>query len=282
MSRKMKAELEALRGNPKDWKLSDFQIGTPLSRGKFGRVYLARDKSTKYNVALKILFKAEIIKCNMQHQLLREIEIQTHLTHPNILKLLTYFHDDSRIYLVLEFAANGALFDNLQSQPHGRFSEHKAAKYTYQVADALKYCHLNEVIHRDIKPENLLLDLNDNIKLADFGWSVHAPSNKRKTVCGTLDYLPPEMVQGKTYCDKVDHWCLGVLCYEFLVGKPPFESKQQQATYEKILKLAVEYPSYLKEGSKDLIKRLLCLNPLERLSFDQVMSHYWIVENMTK
>lgn len=83
-------------------------------------------------------------------QLLREIEIQTHLTHPNILKLLTYFHDDSRIYLVLEFAANGALFDNLQSQPHGRFSEHKAAKYTYQVADALKYCHLNEVGFIDI------------------------------------------------------------------------------------------------------------------------------------
>ncbi|KAK9508723.1 hypothetical protein O3M35_006214 [Rhynocoris fuscipes] len=228
MCNKISEELECLNGQPKQWTLDDFQIGAPLGRGRFGRVYLARDKVSKYHIALKVLFKEELIKSSMQHQVLREIEIQTHLSHSNILRLLTYFHDQSKLYLVLEFAANGALFDALQSQPDKRFSQRKAAKYTYQVADALKYCHIHNVMHRDIKPENLLLDINDNIKLADFGWSVHAPSNKRKTLCGTLDYLPPEMVQGKAYSDKVDHWCLGVLCYELLVGAPPFESKTQQ------------------------------------------------------
>lgn len=86
----------------------------------------------------------------------------------------------------------------------------RAAKYVYQVADALHYCHQHAVIHRDIKPENLLLTVNDDVKLADFGWSVHAPSLKRKTMCGTLDYLPPEMVQRKVYNQHVDNWCLGI------------------------------------------------------------------------
>lgn len=97
-----------------------------------------------------------------------------------------------------------------------KFLIFRAAKYVYQVADALHYCHQNEVIHRDIKPENLLLTVNGDVKLADFGWSVHAPSLKRNTMCGTLDYLPPEMVEGKEYCNYVDHWCLGKL--HFLIS----------------------------------------------------------------
>lgn len=113
--------------------------------------------------------------------------------HPNILRLYTWFHDEKKIFLALEIASGGELYKHLQNSPNGRFSESRSARYVYQVADALNYCHLNNVIHRDLKPENLMLTHNDQIKLADFGWSAHTQSNKRKTMCGTLDYLPPEM-----------------------------------------------------------------------------------------
>lgn len=113
--------------------------------------------------------------------------------HPNILRLYTWFHDESKIYLALELASEGELYKHLQNAPNGRFPENRAARYTYQVADALNYCHLSNVIHRDLKPENILLTCGDQLKLADFGWSAHTPSNQRKTMCGTLDYLPPEM-----------------------------------------------------------------------------------------
>nr|CAD7597159.1 unnamed protein product [Timema genevievae] len=132
----------------------------------------------------------------------------------------------------------------------------RAAKFTYQVANALYYCHLNKVMHRDIKPENLLLDVFGNIKLADFGWSVHTPSDKRKTMCGTLDYLPPEMIEGRQYNNYVDIWCLGVLCYEFLVGKPPFESADTNTTYTRIKTVDVHYPSCVPSGAKDLISKV--------------------------
>lgn len=95
--------------------------------------------------------------------------------------------------MVLELASEGELYRHLQNAPHGRFSERRSARYTNQVAHALHYCHLNNVIHRDLKPENLLLSVNDQIKLSDFGWSAHTTSTQRKTMCGTLDYLPPEM-----------------------------------------------------------------------------------------
>lgn len=115
------------------------------------------------------------------------------IRHPNILRLYTYFHDDKRIFLALELASDGELYRHLQCSPHSRFPEDRSARYTYQVADALHYCHLNNVIHRDLKPENLLLSVNDQVKLSDFGWSVHTSSTTRRTMCGTLDYLPPEM-----------------------------------------------------------------------------------------
>ncbi len=217
---------------------------------------MAREKKTKFLVAMKVLFKSELVKGRVEKQLLREIEIQSHLKHPHILRLFTWFHDDRKIYIALELASQGELYKHLRNSPYGRFEEPRAAKYTYQVADALNYCHVNHVIHRDLKPENLLLTADDNVKLADFGWSAHTRSNKRKTMCGTLDYLPPEMVEGSQYDDSVDQWCLGILCYEFLVGAPPFESDDTEATYKKITRLEVKYPRYLSMGAKDLISNV--------------------------
>ncbi|CAH1174043.1 unnamed protein product [Phaedon cochleariae] len=268
-------------GNPDyKWSLNDFELGKRLGRGKFGRVYLAREKKTGFVVALKTLLKRELVKARVERQTLREIEIQSHLKHPNILQLLAWFHDSYRIYLILEYAGKGELYKHLKASPQGHFNEHLAAKYVYQVADALNYCHQNEVIHRDIKPENLLLTITGDIKLADFGWSVHAPSLVRKTMCGTLDYLPPEMVEGREYKHYVDHWCLGVLCYEFLTGNPPFESPKQEDTYEKIKCVEVKYPEYMSPGAKDLISKLLVHRSEKRLSLPQVMKHPWILANI--
>ncbi|XP_012271150.1 aurora kinase B [Orussus abietinus] len=269
-------------GENYQWSLNDFEIGAPLGRGKFGRVYLAREVKTHYMVALKTLYKLELHKGRVEKQVMREIEIQTRLRHPNIIQLFTYFHDEKRIYLVLEFAAKGELFREMKRQPEGRFSEPRAAKYTYQVADALEYCHRMNVIHRDIKPENLLLTYDGNVKLADFGWSVHAPSSKRGTLCGTLDYLPPEMITGQTYDFHVDHWCLGILCYEFLVGQPPFLSNSQQETYAKIKVSCIPWPELISPGAKNLISRLVQRKSSERISLAAVKKHYWILENKDK
>ena len=181
-----------------------------------------------------MLFKNQLSKAGVEHQLRREIEIQAHLRcapertpraapqhasslplattradacvhtprrpsprrrHDNVLRLYGYFFDQTRIYLILEFAAKGELYKELQKCGH--FDEKRSAKYIKSLAAALDYCHSKHVIHRDIKPENLLLDLHGNIKIADFGWSVHAPHSRRTTLCGTLDYLPPEMIEGK-------------------------------------------------------------------------------------
>lgn len=262
--------------------MNDFEVGAPLGRGKFGRVYLAREKSTHYMVALKTLFKTELVKSRVEKQALREIEIQSHLQHPHILQLLTYFHDEKRIYLVLEFAAGGELYKELKRQPKERFSEHLSAKYTYQVADALNYCHKMNVIHRDIKPENLLLTIDGDVKLADFGWSVHISTTKRNTMCGTLDYLPPEMVTGQKYDIYVDHWCLGILCYEFLVGNPPFLSNTSDETYAKIKNVQIPWPPQITPGAKDLISQLIKRKSSERISLRNVMNHFWILEHKDK
>lgn len=174
------------------WELTNFDIGRPLGRGKFGNVYLAREKDTKFVVALKVLFKKQIQRDNVEHQVRREIEIQSHLRHPNILRLYGFFHDPARIYLILEYAPEGALYKELQNQPNKRFDEKRTAGYIVSLADALSYLHERDVIHRDIKPENLLLGHKGVLKIADFGWSVHEPNSSRTTLCGTVDYLPPE------------------------------------------------------------------------------------------
>ncbi|MES1920926.1 hypothetical protein MHBO_002533 [Bonamia ostreae] len=179
------------------WKLSDFEIGKLLGKGKFGSVYLVRERKSKFICALKVMFKSQLSKAKVQHQLQREIEIQAHLKHPNILRLYGYFYDEKRVYLILEYAAQGELFKLLRKL--GRFEEKQASCYIRDIAKALHYCHKRNVLHRDIKPENLLLSLTGEVQIGDFGWSVQTINERRKTMCGTLDYLSPEMVDEKEY-----------------------------------------------------------------------------------
>uniref|UniRef100_A0A0N4ZLK5 Aurora kinase n=1 Tax=Parastrongyloides trichosuri TaxID=131310 RepID=A0A0N4ZLK5_PARTI len=256
-------------------QLSSFHIGRPLGKGKFGNVYLARTKKEKFICALKVLFKSQISSNNVEHQVAREIEIQAHLNHPNILKMYNWFHDEKKIYLVLEFAGNGELYKELSKCK--TFDEIRSAKYILQVADALNYCHSKNVIHRDLKPENILIGSQGQLKIADFGWSVHSPSDNRKTLCGTLDYLPPEIVVGQKYDHNVDNWSVGVLCYEFLHGKPPFESTETKTTYKLIVSVEYTFGPDISPGAKDLIKKLLVKIPKNRLQLNDVIKHPWVL-----
>ena len=243
---------------PKQFHLGMFEIGRPLGKGKFGRVYLARERSSGFICALKVLYKSELQQgSGVEKQVRREIEIQSNLRHPNILKLYGHFHDSKRIFLILEFAGKGELYKHLRRE--NRFPEWKAAQYIAQMASALRYLHRKHVIHRDIKPENILMGIHGEIKISDFGWSVHAPNNRRKTLCGTLDYLPPEMIRSGSkdnwYNEKVDLWSLGVLTYEFLVGEAPFEDTPIM-TQKRIARADMTIPEWVSKEAKDLIKRV--------------------------
>ncbi|KAG8297899.1 hypothetical protein J6590_027060 [Homalodisca vitripennis] len=270
-------ESQSLLSNGRKWTLPDFDIGRALGKGKFGNVYLAREKQSKFIVALKVLFKSQIQKAGVEHQLRREIEIQSHLRHPNILKLYGYFHDETRVYMILEYAPKGELYKELQSQPEKRFTEPRAASLVLQLANALHYCHAKNVIHRDIKPENLLLGGKGELKIADFGWSVHAPSSRRDTLCGTLDYLPPEMVSGHPHDATVDIWSLGVLCFELITGKPPFEAATYDDTYYRIQRALYTFPPYVSGLARDLISKLLVVDSQKRLPIAKVITHEWVV-----
>lgn len=209
-------------GAPKNFHLGMFEIGKPLGKGKFGRVYLARERSSGFVCALKVQHKSELQQGKVEKQIRREIEIQSNLRHPNILRLYGHFHDSKRIFMILEFAGKGELYKLLRKE--NRFPEWKAAQYIAQMAAALKYLHKKHVMHRDIKPENILVGIHGELKISDFGWSVHAPNNRRNTMCGTLDYLPPEMIKPGSaenfYNEKVDLWSLGVLTYEVSADAP--------------------------------------------------------------
>lgn len=238
---------------PIQFHLGMFEIGRPLGKGKFGRVYLVRERKSKFICALKVLHKNEIIKGHVEKQVRREIEIQSHLRHPNILQLYGHFHDSKRIFLILEYASKGELYKHLQREH--RFPEWKAAQYIAQMVASLQYLHKKHVIHRDIKPENILVGVHGELKISDFGWSVHTPSSRRKTMCGTLDYLPPEMLKEQWYSEKVDLWSLGVLMFEFLVGEAPFEDSMV-LTHRRIVRCEYTVPSFVSSEAKDLIGKV--------------------------
>ncbi|KAI1375052.1 kinase-like protein [Hypoxylon crocopeplum] len=267
----------------KQFHLGMFEIGRPLGKGKFGRVYLARERTSGFICALKVLHKSELQHGRVEKQVRREIEIQSNLRHPNILQLFGHFHDSKRVFLILEFAGKGELYKHLRKE--NRFPEWKASQYIAQMASALRYLHRKHVIHRDIKPENILMGIHGEIKISDFGWSVHAPNSRRQTMCGTLDYLPPEMIKPGSsdnyYNEKVDLWSLGVLTYEFLVGEAPFEDTPVM-TQRRIAKADMTIPSFVSPEAKDLIKRLLVLDPEKRIPLEQVQTHPWIVKHCIK
>lgn len=267
----------------KHWKLTDFQIGKRLGKGKFGKVYCVREKKSNFICALKVMSKQEILTYHIEKQIIREIEIQANILHENCLALYGWFQDDQNVYLIVEYAAYGELYKLLTKMK--RIDNKLASYYIYQVTMALKHLHSKHLIHRDLKPENILIHLNQKVKLADFGWSSYIKNsndndnNRRTTMCGTLDYLPPEMVEAKQHDEKVDVWALGVLLYELLVGHPPFEEKHQSDTYKRIAKVEFNVPTFVDPDARDLLENLLVYEPEKRISLNNVLVHGWILKN---
>ncbi|KAJ3326764.1 camp-dependent protein kinase catalytic subunit [Blyttiomyces sp. JEL0837] len=234
--------------------LTDFHIDRTLGTGSFGRVHLVRLRSSGKFYAMKVLRKNEIVKMKQVEHTVNEKHILEQLEFPFLVSMLGTFQDSSNIYFVLEYVQGGELFSYLRRC--GRFPNHVARFYAAEVILAFEYLHSRDIIYRDLKPENLLIDSQGHIKITDFGFAKHVP-DVTWTLCGTPDYLAPEIIQSKGYGRAVDWWALGVLIYEMLAGHPPFYDEDHFKLYEKILACKPKFPSHFDPNAKDLVKRLL-------------------------
>lgn len=258
--------------------IDDFEIGKPLGLGRFGQVWLAKHKENGFIVAIKMLQMIDI-KSNIDvKNLRREVEINLALDHPNILKMFGYFYDSVKVYFVMEYAGKGDIWRTLRQ--NGRFVESKTANYIKQICLALEYMHGRNILHRDIKPENILVGCDDNLKLADFGWSVCNKDKKRNTFCGTAEYLPPEMCKEDVYDSEADIWCVGILCYEFCTGSTPFAGKNTlRATKNKILTCELDFPPYLSDECVNFISSCCKKDPDLRMTIKEALKHDFILQN---
>ena len=215
----------------------------------------------------------------MVDQTNREIEIMYKLDHPHIIKLYSHFEDDEDFCLVMQYASKGQLYSIIKRLK--RLDQKTAAQYMREIISAVKYLHTRHppIIHRDIKPENILLDPNGRCKLADFGWSNFDDGRKnRETYCGTPEYLAPEMVNKSGHDESVDIWALGVLLFEMLAGRTPFNfSGDRIQLYNSIKTIRIVWTDDFPPLAKDLISKILRLNPKDRLSLDQIISHQWFL-----
>ena len=256
--------------------LEDKNIG----KGGFGCVWKVRHKETKKVYAIKVINKELIIKQKLIEQTNREIQIMYKLYHPHIIKLSNHFEDDEDFCLIMQYASKGQLYSQIKRLK--RLDQKQAAQYMREIISAVKYLHTRNppIIHRDIKPENVLLDNDGRCKLADFGWSNFEESNKqRETYCGTPEYLAPEMINKSGHDERVDIWSLGVLLFEMLTGKTPFNFKgDRNQLYNSIKNLRIVWTDDFPPLAKDLISKILRLNPDDRLTIDQIISHQWFKE----
>ena len=189
--------------------------------------------------ALKIVQKSKVSKILPQFR--REVSIMYEVEHPNIVKLYTHFEDCNSFYLLMELLEGGTLFHKLYK--HKTFTEKESCKYFSQITSAISYLHKRSppIIHRDIKPENILLDNKGNIKITDFGWANYL-STARYTTCGTLEYIPPEIIEERGHDLSVDIWCLGILLYEMLCGTTPFKANAKEILIYNITKGTIRFP----------------------------------------
>merc|ERR1719223_391967 len=260
-----------------EFEVLDREAGRSLGKGSFGVVRRVRRKGTDDVYALKTMQKAEVIEGELVDQVEREIQVQKNLKHENVLRLYKHFEDEETVYLLLEYCAKGELYQLLRTRRGRLFTEGVAKRYFIQVTRGLRYLHEQGIVHRDVKPENLLVNHEDMLKIADFG-SCSFSSVERYTFCGTLDYLAPEMFQGKGHDHTLDIWSLGVLLYEMIVGRPPFQSTNNALLIHKILARELRYPPFVPLGVRDLVQRLLQEEPRERLPLDKVLQHPWVLQ----
>ena len=257
-------------------KISDFEKEREIGKGGFGLVWKVIHKKTQKVYCIKVIQKQGIMDQKLVPQMNREIEIMYILNNPHCLRLKNHFEDDTNFYLVMPLASKGQLYRVLKK--FRKFDERTAAQILRETISALQYLHSFNppIIHRDIKPENLLLNEGGRVLLADYGWSnFNMEGDVRKTFCGTPEYIAPEMLLKKGHDTRVDIWSIGILMFELLAGYSPFVAKTNQELYQNIKRLKIQWPKDMPPLAKNLISKILKLNPLDRPSFDEILNHQW-------
>ena len=257
-------------------KISDFEISEELGAGSFGHVYLVTHKTTKAKYAIKAIDKRNKSNQNEKPYFRREIEVMYKIHHPNVVKLYGHFEDNNYCYFIMEYIAKGNIYQLIPHDNKKRLNAKIVASLMKDVISSVYYLHHMKpiIIHRDIKPENVLLGDNLVAKLTDFGWSNYMQEDeKRQTVCGTPIYLAPEIIKEEGHDEKVDIWCIGVLLFELITGNVPFQGNDIDTLKENILHLRISWPKDINIDAKNLIKKILKLDPNSRISLEEMLKH---------
>ena len=248
-------------GKVRSIKLSDYDMGETLGTGSFGRVKIAKNKKTGEFVAMKIMKKMEILKSKQADHISNEIKILSMIEHPFVITFEGFTQDDMNLYLALELINGGELFTYLRGV--GRFPVDQARIYIAQIICIFEYLHNKDIVYRDLKPENILIHKSGYLKLTDFGFA-KVIEGRTYTLCGTPEYLAPEIILNKGHGKPVDWWTCGILLYEMIVGIDPFNDDDPMMVYQKILKGKIRFPSGFDSNAKSLIKHLLDLDLTKR------------------
>jgi len=259
------------------YKLEDFDMVKTIGTGTFARVCLCRDRTSRDYFALKILAIHDVIRLKQVEHVKNEKNILKEINHPFLVDLTWSSKDKSFLYMLFPYVSGGELFSYLRSA--GRFNSATTFFYSAEIVSALDYLHSLSVVYRDLKPENLLIDRDGHLKITDFGFAKRI-SDRTWTLCGTPEYLAPEIIQSKGHNRAVDWWALGILVYEMLAGYPPFFDDNPFGIYEKILSGKIEWPRHIDPVAKDLIKKFLVQDRTKRLGnmkngTEDVKRHRW-------
>lgn len=260
--------------------LTDFQILRTLGTGSFGRVHLVRSNHNGRFYALKVLKKQTIVKLKQVEHTNDERRMLSVVSHPFLIRMWGTFQDAEQVFMVMDYIEGGELFSLLRKSQ--RFPNPVAKFYAAEVCLALEYLHANEIIYRDLKPENILLDRNGHIKITDFGFAKYVP-DVTYTLCGTPDYIAPEVISTKPYNKSVDWWSFGIYIYEMLAGYTPFYDANAMKTYENILNAELKFPPFFNADAQDLLSKLIERDLSKRLGnlqngSEDVKNHPWFSE----
>ena len=271
---------ESKKKKEEEYKIGNYLVKKTLGQGTFGKVKLGIYLPTQEKVAIKILEKDRIVEKDDEIRVKREFDMLASFNHPNVILVAEIFESTDSFYSVMEFCAGGELFNFIVK--HRRLSEEEAAFFYYQLINGLEYIHSLGIVHRDLKPENLLLTKDHVLKIIDFGLSNYFREGQEDllvTPCGSPCYASPEMVAGNKYNGfKIDIWSTGIILYAMLCGYLPFEDKDNDILFEKILECKLDFPKYITDTSRDLIEKILVTDPNKRIDIPQIKEHPFFIK----